>query len=565
MAFCTECGKQLSDSAVFCPNCGHKRPVPGEATEEERHLAAEIRPKESPEDSEEEAEKEPVSSAEAEKEAAPAETTEDEPAAKAWETASRDPVNSAVNSEYYGYNTRSNNNMGYKSHDEIERKNNSKAAIIVIVTVVALLAVAVVLLISLSKKEGFVGYWEAEKVDMGDGFDNELFGHDVKGMFGLQLDEDHTYKLLSAFNENTVSGPWKETDSGIQLQNQMESVQLSYKNRQLLMQVGSYTFALERSKGSIDNPTIPAGKYAGSGNELQDAQGSSPSGPEPDGGQQPAAPSGKPGISGSGSVGNGDFYISVVGADEFTDMEGDPAIRIYYEFTNNFDFPESAYNTIDWEAVQDGEYLEFAYSWDDVDVYVNDMLNVRPGLTVQCCIQYKYNPNGGTVEASFFGWSAGKSGGKVVASYVPGQLPGAPAPYVYDPVPDPEWTTSELDSKGYLDNGKCFVEVTDAKLIQDSYGFDAVRVFYRFTNHYNEPVSFYNATLPVVYQDGIGLPESYADISSETDDRASTTVDPGQTVEVSCVFRLRNNTSSIEAEVEGIDTYAAVGQTYKIS
>lgn len=563
MAFCTECGKQLSDSAVFCPNCGHKRSVPSEAPEEEQRIDAQAAPAESPEDTGENAEKETNSPAEAEKEGKTAESPEAEPAPEP--EGNRWSAGSTRTESSYGYNTYGNNNLGYKSHDEIAKKNNSKAAIIVIATVVVLLAVAIILFISLSKGEDFVGYWESEEVDLGTGFDDELFGRDVKGMFGLQLNEDNTYRLLSAFNSEIVSGPWKETDSGIQLQNQMESITLSYKNRQLLLQVGGYTFALEHSDGSIDNPTLPAGKYAGSGNELPDAPDSSSGVPVPDDGQKPVSPSGSPSISGSGEVGNGDFYISVVGAEEFTDTEGDPAIRIYYEYTNNFDFPETAYNTIDWEAVQDGESLEFAYSWDDVEVYNNDLLSVRPGLTVQCCVQFKYDPNGGTVDASFFGWSAGKSGGRVLASYVPGQLPGAPAPYEYEPIPDPEWTTSELDSEGYLDNGKCYVEVTDAKLIQDSYGLDAVRVFYRFTNKYNEPVSFYSATTPIVYQDGIGLPESYAEISAETDDRANDPVEPGQTVEVSCVFRLRNNTSSIEAEVEGVDTYAAVGQTYKIS
>jgi len=521
MAFCTECGKELSDSASFCPNCGHKRFTPNaqdgtKASEQETY-------------------------------AGPAQSTAEDSA----------PVY-GVNGVYS--TTPPSGDMGYKPYGQVEKQSSSKAAVIVIGIVVVLLALAVVLFINISKGKDFEGYWESDEVDTGAGFKDEFSGRDVEGMFGLQLNEDGTYKLLSAFDSDIKSGTWEESGGGIRLRGGGDSLKLSYKGGKLFLEQNGYTFSLERSDRSIDDPTLLAGIYVGN-DEMENDKDEPVQPSEPP--ASPDAPKNTPSVSGGGTVSNGEFYISIVGAEEFEDLDEQPAIRIYYEYTNNFDFSESPFNTLDWEATQDGKELDYAFCWENVEASDNEYVNVRPGYTLQCCKQYKYNPDGGTVDITFYGYSSGKSGGTVKASYVPGQLPGAPSPLKYEPITDPQWT-KELDSEGYLDEGKCYVEVTDAELIEDSYGFDAIRVYYSFTNYGDEAASFYEATYPVAYQDGIGLVQSYAEISSDTDDRTTESVLPGKKAQVSCVFRLRNGSSAVEAEVEGVEYYYAVGQTYQI-
>ncbi|MDR0951353.1 MAG: DUF5067 domain-containing protein [Oscillospiraceae bacterium] len=268
-------------------------------------------------------------------------------------------------------------------------------------------------------------------------------------------------------------------------------------------------------------------------------------------------------VSGSGYLDDETSYVSFIGAESFIDMDGDDAIRVYYDFTNFFESPRSAWSVLVWYANQDGKELDFAYDWDPIDAYYNDELNIRPGLSIQCCLQFKYDPHGGPVDVTIFGYNAGESAGSVVCSYVPGELPGAPAPYVFPSDPNPQWTTS-LPSEGSLDDGVSYVSVDDAERITDVDGAPAVRVYYHFTNNSTSSISLYDAVYLYTYQDGIELFITTGAPEIESDRALYQEVAPGETVSVSCVFLLRNSDSSIEAEIEASTTYDAVGQTYEI-
>lgn len=269
-------------------------------------------------------------------------------------------------------------------------------------------------------------------------------------------------------------------------------------------------------------------------------------------------------IAGSGYIDNRNYYIAFTGAEEFIDLDNEPAIRIYYEFTNYFEYPQCAWDVIEWTIRQDGIELEDAYAWEDPDVYYYDSLNIRSGLTIQCCFQYKYNPDGGKIDLTLYGWDSGESAGKVTCTYVPGSFPGAPAPYAFAPYPEPQWTL-ELDSEGYLDDGDFFVAVTDAELIDDYYGDPAIRIYYEFGNYSGEAVSMYYALDFYAYQDGVALYWTYADTDSDTDKNLQQDINHGEHIIASCVFQLRNNTSGVEAEVESWYTYGGIGQTYRIN
>ena len=78
---------------------------------------------------------------------------------------------------------------------------------------------------------------------------------------------------------------------------------------------------------------------------------------EPEEPSEPEEP-GAPAISNEPvSADLGDYHITIVAAEEFTDIDGKAAIRFYYDFTNNSDDLESAWVNLDYKASQEGYEL----------------------------------------------------------------------------------------------------------------------------------------------------------------------------------------------------------------
>lgn len=516
MPFCTECGYRLPDKAVFCPNCGKTL------------LASALKP----------ADEEVIRE---ENNNQPENLDEPSPTSRYYAPSDRPE-------HYYGYPSSASANFSTKKEAS---SGSSKAAVIAILSIVAVLMIITVLYIKYATaNKSFVGYWESYQVDVGSGYGNELSGNAVQGMLGLQLYEDSTFELLSAFESEIITGKWLETSNGISITAMGKTFFLDYFGGKLICDFEGYTFMLERSKRSIDEPLLRPGEYGNYGLEY-----TPPS--QQNGGLRTVA--------GSGTVDNDDFKVVITGAEDFADVDNKSAIRIYYEFTNNSDYTQSAWDALDWEIIQNGQSLKQAYSWDydDEEVYMNDLSQIRPGITIQCCIQYSYNPKGGNIDLTFFGWSTGRRGGVVSCTYVPDSLPGAPSLMEIAAVPDPKWTTS-LDSEGSLSKNSCYASVVKAQLLEDYYGEPAVRIYYEITNNSGHERTFSELVYSYTYQDGVSLTNTYAKIDSETDEAFYATIAPGATVTVSRVFVMRNQTSNVEAEVNDYYTYDAIGETFKI-
>ncbi|NLV86427.1 MAG: DUF5067 domain-containing protein, partial [Clostridiales bacterium] len=127
---------------------------------------------------------------------------------------------------------------------------------------------------------------------------------------------------------------------------------------------------------------------------------------------------------------------------------------------------------------------------------------------------------------------------------------------------DPVWALS-ISSEGLLD-GMYYVSVLNAELLDDADGNPAIRVYYDFKNNSEDTISFHSALYIRSYQDGISLSQSYLTNASETDENIYAEIASGETIRASAVFKLRNETSAVEANVEAYTSYAAVGQTYNI-
>ena len=577
MAFCTECGFKLPDDALFCPNCGASMTASAKKTAAPSEIAPE-QPSELnytapgsanlPGEAKEEAPQFQTSGVYV---AAAPQVNPVPPAAGAYTppatgTYAPPPVSTYApppspppyqggfapqpQNQYQQPNAyQPPNAYGYAPYQGgvgvntmPPKKSGGKTAIIVISSVVAVIVIAIILVLVLGK-DPYVGYWEVVSADLGDGnLVQEDEGGSLAASLALQINSDGSAYIGSSYYEGITEATWEETDDGIAVTATGVTQEFMYEDKQLVLDSDGIIFYLDKVDGDINNPTVPFGSL--SGTDTADIGETDTS---------------DTGIAGSGYVGNSDFYISVTGAESIYDVDGDPAIRIYYDFTNYYyvHYSISAYDSLGYYATQDGSDLYETY-YDNTTVN-NSLYNIRPDVTIQCWVEFKCDPSGGNIDFAIYDYNDGEGAGVVYATFDPNNLPGAPTPYVVVPVMDPQWTT-QLSVSGDLDD--IYVEVQEAELVTDSNGYAAIRVYYQFTNNTSYDTNFYNETYTFAYQDGISLETTYETVDSDTDVDYYTTISPGQSITVSCVYKLRNQTSPIEAEVESYSGNSAVGTTY---
>lgn len=549
MAFCTECGSKLPDDAVFCPNCGasmtasvkndsgateevkaveYSAPVGGsfqnETTSDTTSFQTSGEYNEPPQGN--------VSVPLQGTYVPPVQNNYVPPFQGEYAPQPQAPFNPQ---NAYGYQP-----QGGAYAAPPKKKLGAGAIVGIVLGGILLLALIGFFIVGAFISDPYVGYWESVSCDIGDGMTDDYYGSSIVGALCIQINSDNSVYLASSTNTEIVDGTWKENDEGITITTSDDTYDFVLKDKQLILQKEGETFYFKHFDGDINNPTITRGYDSADGTELSS------------------------GVSGSGDVDYGEYYVSVIGSEDFTDVDGDSAIRVYYEFTNNSDddYSTSAYNALAYDVAQDGNLLEETYAAYESSVSNNSSYYIRQGLTIQCFVEFKYNRNGGSVDINMYGYDEGEDGGVVTASYTPGSLPGAPSPYVITPVSDPQWTMN-LPAEGDLDN--FYVAVKDAELITDANGDPAIRVYYEFTNNSDYNTSIGNELYILTYQDGISLDYTNAAQDSDTDMNYYTEIAPGSTITVTCIFVLRNQTSPVEAEVEAAYDYAAVGQTYDIA
>ncbi|MBP8641163.1 MAG: DUF5067 domain-containing protein [Oscillospiraceae bacterium] len=560
MAFCTECGSKLPDDAVFCPNCGKSM---ASATQKEKVPTNEINQvtQNAVENSSPTVDEVPSAPAEFQNSGvyvAPTQMAYSAPVQGAYtpsEQSSYSPPQSSFTptpptyqggyapqpqSQYYQPNA-----YGYPPYPGAPnsmplKKSGGKTALIVILSVVAVIIIAVILILTLGK-DPYVGYWESVSVDIGEGITEDYYGTSIVGSLGIQINSDGSAYLASSYSTEVYEGTWEKTDDGLEIEANDETHSFEYEDHQLIMTEEGEAFYFEQVDGDINNPSIPHGSVAETSSDNITGN-----------------------VAGSGYLEESSFYVSVIGSEDFTDIDGDSAIRIFYEFTNYDDdtFSMSARDAVAYYAMQDGSELTETYTADELNVTDNQYYRIRQGLTMQCCAEFKYDPYGGSVDFNLYSSYEGDSAGVVTASYLPSSLPGAPAPYVISPITNPQWTIN-LSTEGQLDD--YYVAVTGSEWVTDYDGYQAIRVYYEFTNNSSSDICMSDALWVDSYQDGISLDYTYASEESQSDNDFYTSIAPGQTITASCVFLIRNMTSPLEAEVEADYEYAAVGQMFDVA
>lgn len=333
MAFCTECGSKLPDDAVFCPNCGSSlkklEPAAAGSTEES---APELNPAGNPDTVQYyESQPEAISvsgsfssggayeAPSAGSFSAPQQGTYNPSAQNSYAPPPYQEAYAPVRQTQYGSAP---NSYGYPPQGGViaPPRNKNKAGLIAVIVVVGvlLLAVAGYFVVRAFSSDPYVGYWESVAVNTGDGtISEDYYGTSVVGALSIQINSDNSAYLASASSEDIIEATWQKTDEGIEIAADDDSYSFTYENKQLLLYEDGDTYYFEKIRDhDINNPTVPHGSMADSYTSDSGVQGGST-------------------VAGSGYVGNGGYYITVTGAEEFTDVDNEPAIRIYFDFTNN--------------------------------------------------------------------------------------------------------------------------------------------------------------------------------------------------------------------------------------
>lgn len=494
MAFCTECGARLPDDAAFCTNCG--APV---RTEENGNTDASY--------------------------------TSGQTGADAQASYNRQ-------SGGYGYP------HGPTSKAPLKHSGGGKVAVIIVSIVVILFAAAGYLLDKAVNQSSFTGYWESCAVEVSGQEKDSYFGKDIDGLFGIEIREDGTASMCSAFTGKVFSGKWQRDGDDIAINGAGESYVLTKKDDRIYLFNNGLYIVYKQVDSDIDHPSIPHGSLSKNGN----GRNILPS---------PGADS-----SSGGMVDGSRFSVQITGAEAYQNKDGKDAMRVYFTYTNHDQTAQDAWDTLDFYAVQDGGELQGESEQKDTETGEFLSARVRPEVTIQCSYSFGYNADGGEVSFAVFGWDKGEDGGVVSAKFTPGKLPGAPAAMAIKAVPEPKWTTS-LPGEGTLadDYG---VAVRGAELMTDENGEAAVRIYYSFTNGSDEKAALEDVLGAYTYQDGVSLEPDEASSPTDMDKAFSKSVAPGEAIQSSRVYRLRNNSSQVEAEIESQDSFEAVGQTYSV-
>ncbi len=244
--------------------------------------------------------------------------------------------------------------------------------------------------------------------------------------------------------------------------------------------------------------------------------------------------------------------LEFVGAEEIKDDDGKPALRVWFDFTNDTDKVKSAFFSLSFGAEQDGREVDWTYLMEDVPEADNVSRAVAPGHTIRGTQVFAYDPAGGavTVKASAF------FGDSVAYKVDPKALPGAPGDtFAMQEEPGvPAW----LAGMPQTWDG---VEILGVEMGKDWDDKDVLILRYRFTNTAQEATSFFTAYNLYVLQDGYELDKGYADAEGTANSMEE--VAPGESVDCADVFKLRTK-SPVAAVFQAFPGSEQFGRSFEL-
>ena len=215
-----------------------------------------------------------------------------------------------------------------------------------------------------------------------------------------------------------------------------------------------------------------------------------------------------------------DLEITVLGADCVRE-DGEDRIVFYYDVKNLSGEIRFVWN-YEFEAVQDGEFLEPVWGVESIpeEYYLN--FDIAPGRTLRCATIFPINPEGGAagLRVSCSGYD------NVLLYYADPRNPGgAPEPFAFDADP----TVPEMFQELPEEAGD--IKMEEAVFYKDEEGDSAVRFYFRFKNTSAEGAEgFYEWHNWSVFQDGISLPENQPDENEAEENNLWEEVLPGKDI-----------------------------------
>lgn len=241
----------------------------------------------------------------------------------------------------------------------------------------------------------------------------------------------------------------------------------------------------------------------------------------------------------------GDYRVTILAAEAFTDADSKDAVRFYYDFTNNSDEITAPFWNLTLNAREDGYELVAAYTEypDIAPEYSNDYLTLLPGATVRCIQEYAFRPDGRELTFTVSSYS----GGAATAVFDPQDLPGRPGDWTPEAMSDTEFF-ADIPDEGTSESAQVFIdraEITDGS--DGSEDVSLVRVYFTYTNREPE-ASFLPSSCAVrAYQDGVELDVGYPNDETESDFAYYEDTSPGATVTVSQCWQLRSDSPVVVA------------------
>lgn len=237
-----------------------------------------------------------------------------------------------------------------------------------------------------------------------------------------------------------------------------------------------------------------------------------------------------------------DFTVTILSSEIVTADNGEPAMRFWYDFTNNADELASVFYDLSWECAQDGETVEQAYLYEDVAEAQNSSLMVAPGYTIRCVSLYAFDPDGGPVAFQLSGYY-----GDSVTYYAdPTDPGGAPA--------DPFEMKRDGSVPSFMEGAPKTdgsVEILGADKAEDYYGDEALRVRFRYTNQTDEEDNCFINYYIYAIQDGYELPYAFTDGEDEDEDNDMEDIAPGESIEFTTYWTPRTDSPVTIAIKEG--------------
>lgn len=234
----------------------------------------------------------------------------------------------------------------------------------------------------------------------------------------------------------------------------------------------------------------------------------------------------------------GSWLVSVAGAERTEGWGGETLLRVYYDYTNLSESADSVFLALTPEAEQDGEPLQRGYARDEVPEDLNATRAIKPGVSIRATEVFELM-NDSLVELRVTEFTSDEGG--IVDILDPnetGEILPIPQRAAYEP--------SAGDASGVVGDAHVSIEGCERFIGED--GEDAARVLFSYTNNAEDAHSFFMATTIAVFQNGVELLELYHLEDAETDANGWADAAPGETITVSLVLGLIDD-SPLEVEV----------------